>query len=77
MRWNECVVGWHPEEKSWKLTNLDLPSFSGLPWRDTDPIPAGFLGDMIVFDAVQTGKFHKKNISDIPEARKPLPFTVG
>ena len=72
-----ALLRWHPEEKSWKLTYLDLPMHSGLPWREEDPIPAGVLGDTIVFDAVKTGRFHKMKLSDIPETHKPLPFWVG
>lgn len=79
---NECVgmyalLCFQPEGSSWTLRYLAPPKAGGLPNRDTDPIPAGLLGDMMVLDAWATGQFHKMKISDIPTSRSPLPFTVG
>lgn len=79
---DECVgvyalLRFHPDNSSWTVQYLDPPKFGGMPYRDTDPIPAGLLGDMIILDAWATGQFHKMRISDIPAGRRPLPFTVG
>jgi len=79
---DECVgvyalLRFHADDSSWTVKYLDPPKYGGLPYRDTDPIPAGLLGDMIVLDAWATGQFHKIRISDILEGRSPLPFTVG
>jgi len=79
---DECVgtyalLCFDPAGSSWTLKYLDPPKAGGLPYRDSDPIPAGLLGDMIVLDAWATRQFHKLKISDIPARRAPLPFTVG
>ena len=72
-----ALLSFHPDDSSWTLKYLDPPKAGGLPYRDTDPIPAGLLGDMMVLDAWATGQFQKMRISDIPAGRSPLPFTVG
>ena len=72
-----ALLSFHSDGSSWTLKYLAPPRFGGLPYRDTCPIPAGLLGDMIVLDAWATGYFQKMRISDIPACPAPLPFTVG
>ena len=72
-----ALLRFHPGDSSWTLKYLEPPKFGGLPVRETDPTPAGLLGDMIVLDAWTPGQFHKMKISDIPACRAPLPFTIG
>jgi len=72
-----ALLRFNPGDSSWTLKYLDPPKYGGLPVRETDPTPAGLLGDTIVLDAWATGQFQRIRISDIPACPAPLPFTVG
>jgi len=72
-----ALLVYDPEDSSWTVRYLWLPKFEGLPYREDGPVPAGLLGDMIVFDPLAPGSYHKMKLSEVPVGTKPLPFTTG
>ncbi len=62
----------------WDVKYLKLPEFTGFDGiPEHGPSPVGFAGDFLIFDPLFSGKTFKMKLTEIEEAKNPLPFTVG
>jgi len=68
-----------PQGKSfWAVKYLNLPCFfNSVEDEFHGPKPIGIWGDVLLFQPFIGAEIYKKTLRDLPEARPPLPFTMG
>lgn len=62
-------------KESWNVKYLAVPEFGDDEFHG--PRPVGIIEDNLLFAPFTTGKIYKKPLRELPEARPPLPFTIG